>query len=169
MFCFFYHARLAEMLVSSNVILKGLQIPEGGKAQLEAQSAASTTSGTAEVSLHFNFVFWNIAEVKLRTRQGSHDQVFCTIFFHQCFVSYHTWTQFFCSASRQAEMSGFFSKQIAEDITRIFFSVKAITQLLRNFFEICRCNSNTRIMCFVDSLFLVYQNDTSTFTKAKSC
>ena len=39
------------------------------------------------------------------------------------------------------EAFGFFSKQIAEVITRIFFTVKAFKQLLRNFFEICRSNS----------------------------
>ena len=94
-------------------------------------------------------------------------KLFCTIFLHQCFLSYHTWTQFSWLASSRTEASGFFSKQIAEAITRIFFSVKAFTQLLRNFFEICCGNSTT--MRFVDSLFLIYENDTSSFTKVKSC
>ena len=97
----------------------------------------------------------------------SHDQRFCTIFLHQCFLGYHIWTQFFCSASCQTEAFGFFCKQIAEGITRKFFAVKAFTQLLMNFFETYCTNSN--IMRFFDSLlFLVYQNDTSSFTKAKS-
>ena len=43
-----------------------------------------------------------------------------------------------------------------------FFAVKAFTQVLRNFLEICSGNSN--IMHFVDSLLF----NTSTFTKAKS-
>ena len=98
----------------------------------------------------------------------SHDQVFCLIFLHQFFLSYHTWTQFSCSDSCQTNESGFFSNQIAEAITHIFFAVKAFTQALRNFFEICRGNSN--VMQFADSLLsLVCQNDTSTFTKTKSC
>ena len=60
-----------------------------------------------------------------------------------------------------------FCKQIAEGITRNFFAVKAFTQLLMNFFETYCTNSN--IMRFFDSLlFFVHQNDTSSFTKAKS-
>ena len=38
-----------------------------GKAQFEAQRATSATSAIAEVALRFNFLFWNIAEVALRT------------------------------------------------------------------------------------------------------
>ena len=38
------------------------------KAQLEAQSATSATFAIAEVVLHFNFLFWNIAEVALRAK-----------------------------------------------------------------------------------------------------
>ena len=100
-------------------------------------------------------------------RPESHDRVFCTIFLHQCFLSYHTWMQFVCLASCQTEASGFFSKQIAETITHIFFAVKAFTQLLRNFFEFAAA---IVILCASSiQLFLVYQNNTSTFTKAKSC
>ena len=40
------------------------QKPEVGKAQLKAQIA---TSALAEVALRFNVLFWNIAEVALRT------------------------------------------------------------------------------------------------------
>ena len=75
-------------------------------------------------------------------RQESHDQVFCTIFLHQFFLSYHTWTQFSCSASPLTDVSGFFSKPITQAITCIFFAIKAFMQELRNFFEICRSNSN---------------------------
>ena len=83
-------------------------------------------------------------------------------------LNYHTWAQFSCSASCQTDASRFFSKQISEAITRIFFAIKAFTLVLRNFFEICRDNSD--ITHFVDSLlFLVCQNDACTFTKAKSC
>ena len=39
-----------------------------GKAQLEAQSATSANSAIADVALRFNFLFWNIAEVALRTK-----------------------------------------------------------------------------------------------------
>ena len=42
--------------------------PEVGKAQLEAQSATYATSAIAEVALHFNFLFGNIAEVALRNK-----------------------------------------------------------------------------------------------------
>ena len=42
-------------------------IAEVGKAQLEAQSATSATSAIVEVALRFNFLFWNIAVVALRT------------------------------------------------------------------------------------------------------
>ena len=100
-------------------------------------------------------------------RPESHDQVVRAIFLHQCFLTYHTWTLFSSSASCQTKAFGFFSKEIAEAITRIFFTVEVFMQLLRNFFEICGgiCN----IMRFVDSLvFLLYQNDMSAFTK-KSC
>ena len=38
------------------------------KAQLEAESATSTTSAIAEVALRFNFLFLNIVEVALRTK-----------------------------------------------------------------------------------------------------
>ena len=41
---------------------------EVGKALLEAQSATTATSAIAEVALRFNFLFWIIAEVALRTR-----------------------------------------------------------------------------------------------------
>ena len=62
---------------------------------------------------------------------------------------------------------GFLAKKLLTLWHTVFFSVKAFTQLLRNFFEICHGNSTT--MHFVDSLlFLVCQNDRSTFTKAKS-
>ena len=48
-----------------------------------------------------------------------------------------------------------------------FFAAKTVTQLLKNFFEICHGNSN--IIRFVDSLvFFVYRNDTITSSKAKS-
>ena len=62
---------------------------------------------------------------------------------------------------------GFSANKLLKLSHIFFFSVKPFTQLLKNFFEICRSNSN--IMRFVNSLFLVFQNDTSTFTKAKSC
>ena len=39
-----------------------------GKAQLEMQSATSAISAVAEYALRFNFLFWNIAEVALRTK-----------------------------------------------------------------------------------------------------
>ena len=39
-----------------------------GKAQLEAQSATSATSAIAEVTLRFNFLFLNIAEIALRPK-----------------------------------------------------------------------------------------------------
>ena len=41
---------------------------EAGKVQLEAQSATSATSAIADVALRFNFLFWNNAEVALRTK-----------------------------------------------------------------------------------------------------
>ena len=39
-----------------------------GKAQLEAQSASSATSATAKVTLRFNFLYRNIAEITMRTK-----------------------------------------------------------------------------------------------------
>ena len=39
------------------MFIKVNQIPEVGKAQLEAQSATSATSAIAEVALRFNFLF----------------------------------------------------------------------------------------------------------------
>ena len=77
-------------------------------------------------------------------RPESHDQVFCTFFLHQCFLSYHTWSQFSCLAFCQKDASRLFSKQIAEAIPRIFFAVKPFTQVLRYFFEICH---GTVILC----------------------
>ena len=57
------------------------------------------------------------------------------------------------------EASGFFSKQIAEAITRIIFAVKAFTQYLRNFFKIF--NGDGNIIRFVVSLlFFICQSDT---------
>ena len=43
-------------------------LTEVGKAQLEVQSATSATSTIAKVALRFNFLFWNIAKVALRTQ-----------------------------------------------------------------------------------------------------
>ena len=47
-----------------------------------------------------------------------------------------------------------------------FYPCKRVYAVVEEFFEICRDSSN--IMCLVSSLFLIYQNDTITFTKVKS-
>ena len=70
-------------------------------------------------------------------RPESPNQVFCTIFLHQCFLSYHTWTQFSCSASCQTEACGFFNKQIAEAISYIFFAPKAFLKFAMAIVILC--------------------------------
>ena len=48
-----YHSRLRQSCYHIRVLYSA----EVGKAQLEAQSATSTTSAIAEVALRFNFLF----------------------------------------------------------------------------------------------------------------
>ena len=66
-----------------------------GKAQLEAQSATSSTSAIAEVALRFNFLFWNIAEVALRNKAF---KICCALialrfqFFFQLIAQFYTLT-----------------------------------------------------------------------------
>ena len=61
------------------------------------------------------------------------------------------------------------SKNFRSEISFCRFDTLTRNKGLRNFFEICRGGSSN-IMRFVDSLlFLVSQNDTSTFTVAKCC
>ena len=50
-----------------NETLVDLKLLEVSKAQLEVQSATSSTSAIAEVALRLNFFFQNIAEIALQT------------------------------------------------------------------------------------------------------
>ena len=97
-------------------------------------------------------------------RSESHDQVFCTIFLHLWFELSHLDAIFLLSFLPDGSV-GFFNKLL--NLSHVFFfAVKAFMLLVRNFFEICCGNRNITSMCFVNSLlFLIYQNDTSRFTK----
>ena len=61
------------------------------------------------------------SNLNLTVRPESHDQVFLYNFLASMFFELSHLDAISCSASCQTELSGFFSKQIAEAITRIFF------------------------------------------------